>query len=106
MLRLRLVAEAKDRGVPWAVIGRTMGLGAKAAKREMKHLAAQTQRDLLVSRAPKAAPRRRQDPIPQDAVTAAVGRIIAAEGVTLVPSKPRPRPAKTKQAHHVRRRSR
>ena len=51
MLRLRLVMEAKHKGVPWVAIGQALGgISAKAAKREMKHLAARTQRELLASR--------------------------------------------------------
>lgn len=51
MLRLRLVMEAKHKGVPWAVIGQALGgISAKAAKREMKALARETQRELLASR--------------------------------------------------------
>ena len=51
LLRLRLVMEAKARGVSWRAIGRTMGLSGKACKSEMKRLARDTQRDLLLARA-------------------------------------------------------
>ena len=50
LLRLRLVAEAKDRGIPWAVIGASLGVSGKQAKRDMKALARETQRLLLVSK--------------------------------------------------------
>ena len=50
MLRLRLVADAKDRGVPWTVIGRALGCSGKEAHRRMKRLAAQTQQALLAQR--------------------------------------------------------
>jgi hypothetical protein len=50
MLRLRLVADAKDRGIPWAVIGRALGCSGKEAHRNMKLLAAQTQRNLMAQR--------------------------------------------------------
>ena len=50
LLRLRLVAEAKDAGIPWTVIGRTLGVSGKQAKRDMKALARETQRLLLVSK--------------------------------------------------------
>ena len=50
LLRLRLVMEAKARGVPWRAIGRTMGLSGKACKAQMKALARDTQRDLLLAR--------------------------------------------------------
>jgi hypothetical protein len=51
MLRLRLVMDAKANGVPWTAVGRALGgMSGKAAKREMKHLAARTQRQLLASR--------------------------------------------------------
>ncbi len=51
LLRLRLVMEAKARGVSWRAIGRAMGLSGKACKAEMKALARDTQRDLLLARA-------------------------------------------------------
>jgi hypothetical protein len=50
MMRLRLVAEAKDRGISWTVIGNALGCSGKEAHRRMKALAAQTQRDLLAAR--------------------------------------------------------
>lgn len=50
MLRLRLVAEAKDKGISWTVIGRALGCSGKEAHRRMKALAAQTQRELLATR--------------------------------------------------------
>lgn len=48
LVRLRLVAEATSRGVPWSRIGAVMGLSGKACKARMKHLARETQRELLV----------------------------------------------------------
>lgn len=62
MLRLRLVMEAKHKGVPWAAIGQALGgISAKAAKREMKALARETQRELLAGpRVRKPPPRRRK----------------------------------------------
>jgi hypothetical protein len=50
LLRLRLVAEATGRGVPWSAIGRTMGCSGKEAKRAMKQLARHTQAQLLRDR--------------------------------------------------------
>lgn len=50
MLRLLLVKKARDRDIPWAVIGRPLGLSAKAAKAETKRLAARTQRDLMAEK--------------------------------------------------------
>ena len=50
LLRLRLVAEAKDRGISWTVIGRALGCSGKEAHRRMKQLAAQAQRDLVATR--------------------------------------------------------
>lgn len=50
LLRLRLVAEAQSRGVSWAVIGRTMGMSSKEAKRAMKQLAAHAQRQVLLAK--------------------------------------------------------
>jgi len=50
LLRLRLVAEAKDRGISWAAIGRAMGISGKEAKRAAKQLAAHTQRQVLMAK--------------------------------------------------------
>ena len=50
LLRLRLIAEAKDRGISWAVIGRTMGLSGKICKAQTKQLAAHTQRQVLLAK--------------------------------------------------------
>jgi hypothetical protein len=50
LLRLRLTAEAKGRGISWAVIGRSMGVSGKEAKRQVKALARETQRDLMLKR--------------------------------------------------------
>ena len=50
LLRLRLVMEAKARGVSWRAIGRAMGTSGKACKADMKRLARDTQRDLLLAR--------------------------------------------------------
>ena len=51
LLRLKMVRDAKMAGVPWAAIGQALGgISGKAAKREIKHLAARTQRELLASR--------------------------------------------------------
>jgi hypothetical protein len=50
LMRLRLVAEAKAKGIPWTAIGKALGgISGKEAKRVMKHLAARTQRDHLVA---------------------------------------------------------
>ena len=50
LLRLRLVMEATNRGVPWSRIGATMGCSGKEAKRQMKQLARHTQRQLLLAK--------------------------------------------------------
>ncbi len=50
LVRLRLVMEAKARGVSWRAIGHTMGLSGKACKSEMKRLARDTQWELLRAR--------------------------------------------------------
>ena len=47
MLRLKLVATARDSGVPWAAIGAALGLSGQEAKAAMKRLARTTQRDML-----------------------------------------------------------
>jgi hypothetical protein len=81
MLRLRLVADAKDRGIPWAVIGRALGCSGKEAHKRMKLLAAQTQRTMLLDKAQQAGipaarrgrartPRRGAVPKPRTAVAA------------------------------------
>ncbi len=54
LLRLRLVAEAKMRGVPWTAIGRVLGVSGKQAKHDMKALARVTQRLLLAAKAKPA----------------------------------------------------
>lgn len=50
LLHLRLLAEAKAKGVPWAVIGAARGVSGKQAKRDAKTLARTTQRLLLSGR--------------------------------------------------------
>lgn len=50
LVRLRLVMLAKARGISWRAIGRTMGLSGKACKAQMKALARDTQRELLLAR--------------------------------------------------------
>jgi hypothetical protein len=50
LLHLRLVMEAKGRGVSWASIGAAMGLSGKMAKAHMKQLARATQWELLRAR--------------------------------------------------------
>ena len=50
LVRLRLVAEATNRGVPWSRIGLVMGCSGKEAKRQMKQLARHTQRQLLLAK--------------------------------------------------------
>ena len=50
LLRLRLVMEAQQRGVPWSAIGRIMGLSGKACKAHMKRLARDTQRQLFLAK--------------------------------------------------------
>jgi hypothetical protein len=50
MLRLRLVLDAQRNGASWVMIGQALGgISGKAAKRQMKLLAAKTQRQLLAS---------------------------------------------------------
>ena len=50
MLRLLLIKKARDRDIPWTVIGRPLGLSGKAVKAQVKRLAAQTQRDLMAEK--------------------------------------------------------
>jgi hypothetical protein len=51
MLRLLLVKKARDRGIPWTVIGKPLGLSGKEAKASVKRLAARTQRTMLLEKA-------------------------------------------------------
>jgi hypothetical protein len=54
MLRLRLVMDAQRNGASWQMIGQALGgISGKAAKRQMKLLAARTQRQLLASKGPR-----------------------------------------------------
>jgi hypothetical protein len=50
LLRLRAIADAKDAGRSWQVIGVALGMSGKQAKRHVKQLAAGTQRELIASR--------------------------------------------------------
>lgn len=51
LLYLRLVAEAKERGISWNQLARTLGAAdGKTAKREAKRLARDTQRRLLAAK--------------------------------------------------------
>lgn len=102
LLRLRLIGEAKTRGVSWTVIGAALGVSGKEAKRTVKHLAAQTQRDLLVSRNPGLAATVERE----TGIGARIqSRATAREGAHLVPPKP-VAPATRKRQHHIRRRGR
>jgi hypothetical protein len=51
MLRVRLIALAKEQHVPWAAIGSALGVDGKAAKRNFHALARRTQRDMLREKA-------------------------------------------------------
>lgn len=73
MLRLRLVMLAKERGVPWTAIGAAMGgLSGAMAKREMKHLARVTQRQLLAG-SPRPKPQRHRQRARRERPVCAVG---------------------------------
>lgn len=50
LLRLRLLAEARNRGASWTVIGRALGVSGKQAKRHVKALARETQRQVLLAK--------------------------------------------------------
>ena len=50
MLRLRLVKQAKDRGLSWAVIGALYGVSGKEMKRDMRALDRRVQRELMTGR--------------------------------------------------------
>jgi hypothetical protein len=49
--RLRLIAEARERGITWSAIGATMfgGASGKAAKAAAKRLARNTNRELVAA---------------------------------------------------------
>jgi hypothetical protein len=51
MLRVRLIAQAKERGVPWPVIGNALGVDGKQAKKDFHALARRTQRTMLLAKA-------------------------------------------------------
>lgn len=109
MLRLRLVAEAKNRGVSWTVIGAAMGVSGKEAKRLMKRLAARTQHDLLAARNREAP----QCPEPSPAAGTVPVSGAAAAGAGRAPRQDGPRatwgrngPDTRKKQHHIRRRGR
>ena len=51
MLRLLLVKKARDRGIPWTVIGKPLGMSRQEAKAAMKRLARTTQRTMLAEKA-------------------------------------------------------
>jgi len=50
MLRLRLVKQAKDRGLSWAVIGALYGVPGKEMKRDIRALGRRVQRELMSGR--------------------------------------------------------
>jgi len=50
LLRLKLVHQAKDRGLSWAQIGTLYGLTGKAMKRDIHALGRRVQRELMASR--------------------------------------------------------
>lgn len=50
MLRLKLVQQAKDRGLSWADIGALYGFTGKEMKRDVHALDRQVQRELIASR--------------------------------------------------------
>ena len=50
MLRLRLVKQAKDRGLSWAQIGALYGVPGKEMKRDVRALGRRVQRELMSGR--------------------------------------------------------
>jgi hypothetical protein len=50
MLRLRLVKQAKDRGLSWAQIGALYGVSGKVMRRDVHALGRRVQRELMTSR--------------------------------------------------------
>jgi hypothetical protein len=51
MFRVKLIAQLKERGVPWPVIGNALGVDGKTAKRDFHALARRTQRTMLLEKA-------------------------------------------------------
>jgi hypothetical protein len=51
MLRVKLIALAKEQRVPWAAIGSALGMDGKTAKKGFRALARRTQRDMLREKA-------------------------------------------------------
>jgi hypothetical protein len=51
MFRVRLIAQLKEQGVPWAVIGNALSTDGKQAKRDFHVLAQRTQRTMLAEKA-------------------------------------------------------
>jgi len=47
--RLRLIAEARGKGIPWAMIGMSLGMDGKTAKATAKRLARDTRRQLAAA---------------------------------------------------------
>ena len=50
VLRLRMVKEAKDRGLSWAAIGSVYGLSGREMKRDIHHLDLKVQREIILAR--------------------------------------------------------
>jgi len=50
VLRLRMVKEAKDRGLSWAAIGSVYGLPGREMKRDVHRLDERVQRELRLAR--------------------------------------------------------
>ena len=53
LLRLKMIATAKDSGLSWAMIGRTLGMSGREAKRHAHKLARSCQRRVLTQDAPR-----------------------------------------------------
>ena len=51
MLRVKLIAQAKEQGVPWPVIGSALGVDGKRARKDFHALARRTQRTMLLEKA-------------------------------------------------------
>ena len=51
MLRVKLIAQAKEQGVPWPVIGSALGVDGKRARKDFHALARRTQRIMLLEKA-------------------------------------------------------
>ena len=49
LMRLKLISDAREKGIPWSAIGSALGMTGKEAKASAKRLAAYANRQLLAA---------------------------------------------------------